>query len=195
MNLASSSRVAGSTISPLASTTLATRDTSRRPPDQRSAPRVRKTGSQAFCASTVPKLPGDAPASATGLPPKTRAESAGGRDSQSIAFFATPGRLLLYSGETSSKPSAAAIASFSCATAPGIPEASSRSPSYSGMPAMVMMRSSLSSGMSDAAARRTAELYELRRKLPERPIRVSMELMSSRAMDCGQQKAVRTAPY
>lgn len=30
---------------------------------------------------------------ATGLPRKTRAMSAGGRDSQSTAFFATPGRL------------------------------------------------------------------------------------------------------
>ncbi|MND06977.1 hypothetical protein D3C83_286950 [compost metagenome] len=48
------------------------------------------TGSQAVCASVVPKSPGDAPAMATGFPPNTRGMSAGGRESQSIAFFATP---------------------------------------------------------------------------------------------------------
>ena len=35
---------------------------------------------------------------ATGRPPKTRGMSSAGRDSQSIAFFKTPGIELLYSG-------------------------------------------------------------------------------------------------
>ena len=77
---------------------------------------MRKTGSHAFCESTVPNPPGDAPAMATRLPPKTRGTSFAGRVHQSIAFFATPGTLLLYSGVTRSKASADAIASFSRAT-------------------------------------------------------------------------------
>jgi len=38
--------------------------------------------------------------------------SLGGRDSQSIAFFATPGMPLLYSGVAGSKPSAASLQRF-----------------------------------------------------------------------------------
>jgi hypothetical protein len=53
--------------------------------------------------------------------------SDGGRDNQSIAFFATPGIELLYSGVAISRPSAAAILSFSACTGAGTP-ASSTSP-------------------------------------------------------------------
>ncbi|MNC89721.1 hypothetical protein D3C83_56990 [compost metagenome] len=60
----------------------------------------------------------------TGFPPNTRALSSGGRDSQSIAFLNTPGMELLYSGVTSSSPSAAATLSFSNFTAAGAPAAS-----------------------------------------------------------------------
>ena len=55
--------------------------------------------------------------------------SDGGRLSQSIAFLKTPGMPLLYSGVTSSSPSAATISSFSAATAPGMPSVASTSPS------------------------------------------------------------------
>ena len=65
----------------------------------------------------------------TGRPPKTRLMSAGGRDSQSIAFLKTPGIELLYSGVTISSASAPTIASFKAATAGGIPSAASTSPS------------------------------------------------------------------
>ena len=71
-----------------------------RPSDQSRAPRVRNTGSQAFWLRMVPKPPGEAPISPTGLPPNTRGMSAAGRDSQSTAFFITPGIELLYSGVT-----------------------------------------------------------------------------------------------
>jgi hypothetical protein len=40
---------------------------------------------------SVPKAPGDAPSTATGFPPKTQPMSAGGRESQSIAFLNMPG--------------------------------------------------------------------------------------------------------
>src|SRR5512132_1997382 len=98
MNFRIESRVFGSDISPCASTRLPTRETTRRPPDQSSVPSVRNTGSHAFCARTVPTPLGEAPAIATGLPRHTRGISDAGLVSQSIAFFATPGRLLLYSG-------------------------------------------------------------------------------------------------
>jgi ammonia channel protein AmtB len=55
--------------------------------------------------------------------------SEGGRESQSMAFFMTPGIELLYSGVTRSRPAEAAILSFRSATAEGMPLASSRSPS------------------------------------------------------------------
>ena len=55
--------------------------------------------------------------------------SAGGRDSQSIAFLKTPGIELLYSGVTISSASAPTIASFKAVTAGGIPSAASTSPS------------------------------------------------------------------
>lgn len=83
--LAKLSRMEASASSPFASISVPAREMSRRPPDQRPAPTVRKAGSQAFCDGTVPNPPGDAPAMATGLPPKTRGISAGGRESQSIA--------------------------------------------------------------------------------------------------------------
>jgi hypothetical protein len=50
--------------------------------------------------------------------------SAEGRDIQSMAFLSTPGIEWLYSGLTSSSPSAAAIWSFSWRTAAGAPAAS-----------------------------------------------------------------------
>ncbi|MGV0975454.1 MAG: hypothetical protein ACOYBO_05950, partial [Azonexus sp.] len=56
----------------------------------------------------------------------------------------------------------------------GTPEALSASPSYKGKPAIDSIRNSLSEGISEAAARSNAELYEPRRKLPDKPIRVSM---------------------
>ena len=92
-------------------------------------PSVRSTGSQAFWLRMVPNPPGDAPISATGRPPNTRRMSLAGRDSQSIAFLKTPGIELLYSGVTRSRPSAAAIASFSATTGAGMPSLASTSPS------------------------------------------------------------------
>ena len=59
----------------------------------------------------------------------TRATSLAGRESQSMAFLNTPGIELLYSGVTSSTPSAAAIRSLSVRTASGRPLSASRSPS------------------------------------------------------------------
>src|SRR5687768_1184080 len=84
-------------------------------------PRVRSTGSHAACDCSVPNGPGDAPISATGLPPNTRLMSACGRVSQSMAFLNTPGIELLYSGVTSSRPSAPATRSFNAFTGAGIP--------------------------------------------------------------------------
>ena len=49
-------------------------------------------------------MPGDAPMSATSLPPKIRWMSAAGLDNQSIAFLNTPGIELLYSGVARSRP-------------------------------------------------------------------------------------------
>ena len=98
-------------------------------PRRRPVPKVRRTGSHAFWLRTVPKPPGDAPSTATGFPPKTLPMSAGGRESQSIAFLNVPGIELLYSGVARSIPSAATIASFSAATRSGIPSAVSTSAS------------------------------------------------------------------
>ena len=81
-------------------------------------PSVRSTGSQAACESIVPKPPGEAPISPTGLSPNTRLMSLPGRDSQSIAFLNTPGMPLLYSGVASNNPSAVTMASFSEETFP-----------------------------------------------------------------------------
>jgi hypothetical protein len=83
--------------------------TRSRGPNHGRVPRVRKTGSQAVCARSVPPRPGVAPINATGRLPKTRGMSAGGRVSQSIAFLKTPGIELLYSGVTRSRPSRDAI--------------------------------------------------------------------------------------
>ena len=127
--LAHCSRSFGSARAPSFVKTFGARDTISRPPDHKSAPSVRRTGSHAFWLRIVPKPPGDAPINATGLPPNTRGMSVAGRDSQSIAFLNTPGIELLYSGVTSSRPSAAAIASFNSATAGGMPADASRSPS------------------------------------------------------------------
>src|SRR5213594_4088916 len=91
-------------------------------------PRVRTTGRHAFCARTVPNPPGEAPMIATGRLPNTRGMSAGGLDSQSIAFLNTPGIELLYSGVASSKPSAVAMLSFNAATVGGMPSVDSTSP-------------------------------------------------------------------
>jgi SulP family sulfate permease len=169
-NFLSASRVAASASSPSLPISVCAREIMSRPPAQRSHPSVRSTGSQAFCDRMVPNPPGDAPASATGRSRNTRAVSAGGRDSQSMTFLATPGMPLLYSGVTSSSPSAAAIASLSTVTAAGNAR-SSRSPSYNGTSAIDRMPSSLSGGIAAAAARSTAEFNDPRRRLPESPTR------------------------
>lgn len=77
----------------------------------------------------VPKPPGEAPITATGRPPNTRPMSLAGREAQSMAFLNTPGMPLLYSGVTSSSPSAPVIAALNAVTAAGMPSAASRSPS------------------------------------------------------------------
>ena len=59
---------------------------------------------------TVPRRPVDAPMIATGLPLNGWS---GGREAQSMAFCSTPGTAWLYSGETKSSPSAAAMAARS----------------------------------------------------------------------------------
>ena len=109
--------------------TLGAPETWMRGPNHASVPSVRSTGSHAACESAVPPCPGVAPISATGLPANTRAMSAGGRESQSITFFTTPGIELLYSGVTISNPSLPAIASLSTRTGSGIPCSTSTSPS------------------------------------------------------------------
>jgi hypothetical protein len=53
------------------------------------------------------------------------------------------------------------------------------------MAAIDSMRSSLSGGIIDAAARSTDELYEPRRKLPDRPIRVTICVVVSWVMGDG----------
>jgi hypothetical protein len=120
MNCRSGSFVVSLASRPASSKTLPARETRRRPPYQGAVPKVRRTGSHAFWLRTVPKAPGDAPSTATGFPPKTRPMSAGGRESQSIAFLNTPAIDLLYSGVARSSPSAATIASFSAVTRSGI---------------------------------------------------------------------------
>ena len=106
---------------------------------------------------------------ATGLPPKTFLMSDGGLESQSIAFFKTPGIELLYSGVTNSKPSALAIVAFNSATRLGMPSAASTSPLYSGMPSILSVWSAALLGISSTAARSSALLNEPRRRLPEIP--------------------------
>ena len=105
--------MAASLSVPASSKTLPARATISRPPVHSCTPSVRSTGSQAAWLRIVPKAPGDAPMIAKCRPPNTRRASAGGRDSQSMVFLNTPGMLLLYSGVTSSTPSAATTASFS----------------------------------------------------------------------------------
>src|SRR5690606_4720106 len=69
---------AGAMISHSPSNTWPARETIRRPSNHGAVPSVRNTGSQAFWPSWVPKPPGEAPITATGLPPNTRAMSAAG---------------------------------------------------------------------------------------------------------------------
>ena len=111
---------------------------------------------------------------ATGLPPKTRWMSDGGRVSQSIAFLSTPGIALLYSGVASSSACAAAMASLSSCTGLGMPECSSSSPLYSGIAAIDSMTTSTPDGALLAASRSSAELNEPLRRLPEIPMMVFM---------------------
>ncbi len=66
---------------------------------------------------------------AMGLLRKAMLAPPGPRESQSMAFLKTPGMELLYSGVTSSRPSAATIFSFSTVTASGMPLSASTSPS------------------------------------------------------------------
>src|SRR5437762_8460006 len=88
---------------PVSSNTFAARDTSSRAPNQGCVPSVRSTGSQAVWLRMVPNPPAEAPIMAKGLPPNTRLMSDEGRDSQSMAFLSTPGRLLLRSEEHTSE--------------------------------------------------------------------------------------------
>ena len=176
-------RIFGSESVPSAAKAACARGTISRPSVQSRAPRVRNTGSQAFWLRMVPKPPGEAPIRPIGLPPNTRGMSAAGRDSQSTAFFITPGIELLYSGVTNSSPSAAAMPSFSACTVAGMPSAASRSPSYSGMPRIEAMRSSTPAGISSAAARSKALLNEAWRRLPDRPMRVVMRGAPGRRED------------
>src|SRR5437763_15306572 len=62
-------------------------------------------------------MPGDAPMRAAGLPLSALAR--GGRDSQSMAFFRTPGTPWLYSGVAIKRPSASRTACRSESTALG----------------------------------------------------------------------------
>jgi hypothetical protein len=50
------------------------------------------------------------------------------------------------------------------------------------MAAIDSMRSSLSGGIIAAAARNTAELYEPRRKLPDKPIKVTISFVVSKGI-------------
>src|SRR6185369_12798835 len=110
---------------------------------------------------------------ATGFPPNTAFASDGGRESQSTAFLKTPGIELLYSGVDRINPLESAIAFFDAATRGGIPSAASTSPLYKGMPSIVSIFNSAPVGISSVAARRSAELNEARRRLPEIPIIVA----------------------
>ena len=96
------SRSFSSTSAPASSNTLFALGTASMRPNHGRIPSVRSTGSHATCARFVPPAPIVAPHSATARPPNTRGMSAGGRDSQSIAFLNGPGSELLYSGVTSS---------------------------------------------------------------------------------------------
>ena len=118
-------------------------------------------------------MPGVAPMIATGLSPNTRAMSPP-RLSQSIAFFITPGIELLYSGVTSSSPSAAAMRSLSAVTAAGMPCSLSTSPSYRGMPAIDAISTVVPAGARSAAARNSAAFHEPFRRLPAIPMMVAM---------------------
>ncbi len=95
--------------------------------------------------------------------------SAGGRDSQSIAFFSTPGTELLYSGVAIRRPSAAAIWSLRVYTDSGMPSAASKSPLYRGIFSIDASSSTHPLGVSVLAARSRAPLYEPFRTLPEIP--------------------------
>src|SRR5215471_5827745 len=128
MNASSRLLVVSSTISPLSLKTFAALDTMIRPPNQGAVPSVRKTGSHAAWASEVPAGPGVAPMTATGRPPNTLGMSTAGLDSQSIAFFSTPGIELLYSGVTIKRPSASAILVFNSRTGAGMPSAAPGTP-------------------------------------------------------------------
>src|SRR5712692_6613020 len=96
--------------------------------------------------------------------------SAGGRVSQSMAVLNAPGIELLYSGVTSSRPSAEAMRSLSSAARAGIPCAASTSPSYSGMPRIDSMSMVDPAGHSSTAARSSAALNEPLRRLPAMPM-------------------------
>jgi hypothetical protein len=125
MKASSRALVLWSMISPSLSKAFSALDNMIRPSNQGAVPSVRNTGSHAVCASEVPPCPGVMPITATGLPPNTFWISSDGLESQSIAFFRTPGMELLYSGVTIKRPSAATILFFNSWTAGGIPSASS----------------------------------------------------------------------
>jgi hypothetical protein len=126
---------AASVSVPDSSKTPWARETRSRPSDQNSAPSVRRTGSHAFWLMMVPNPPGEAPTSATGWPPKTRWMSAGGLDSQSIAFLNTPH-----------------------SRAVGCHRRLQGRRRYSGMPRMVLICSCVPSGIKGAAARSSTVL-------------------------------------
>lgn len=118
--------------------------------------------------------PGDAPAIAMGLPRNTRAMSLGGRESQSMAFFATPGMLLLF---RSDQHQAVGTGDHVLQTRHRIGYA------VCGLIITAVKRNSGSRfdaklAAREAAARSTAELYGSRRKLPESPTSVIMRFPS-----------------
>src|SRR3954451_1368820 len=130
------------------------------------APMAARTLRASAWAQTAPKRPVEAPTTAVGL--LRSGDAASGRESQSRAFLSWPGIEWLYSGVETSTASASAIASKSACTDAG------RSCSSSSSKGGISLRpsnstSSASPGSRSAAARRSLELCEPARRLPERP--------------------------
>ena len=115
---------------------------------------------------------------ATGRPPNTFWMSSGGLDSQSIAFFRTPGIELLYSGVTIKRPSVAAILVFNSSTIVGMPSAASTSPSYKGIPRMEAISTVAPAGASWEAARSSMAFKDARRRLPLSPMMLAITVFS-----------------
>src|SRR3954453_12995072 len=130
------------------------------------APLAERTLRASAWAQTAPKRPVEAPTTATGL--LRSGDSASGRESQSRAFLSWPGIEWLYSGVETRTASASAIASKSAWTGSG--RACSSSSSNGGISLSPSnSTSSASPGSRSPAARRSLELWEPARRLPERP--------------------------